>query len=163
MMLNRLLKLGSRLYLPQKFMQAQDLSWENTSANENAGHEPQEASQVFRSDLSQVHGHHAERDTWKMEMKKAYQSSLMTCFAIPLYAFLSWSIPECIPVTKRPKMTISGDLQILLNPMRDAAKNTSTVELTTVPFLQKRTLWSPALALLIKLGQSCSISGHLGV
>lgn len=116
-------------------MQAQDLSQENPSANENAGHEPQEASQVFRSDLSQVHGHHTERDTWKMEMRKAYQSPFMSYFAIP--AFFTWDIPECIPVTKRPKMTISGEPQILLNPMRDAAKNTSTVELTTVPFLQK--------------------------
>ncbi len=60
-------------------------------------------------------------------------------------------------------MTISGEPQILLNPMSDPAKNTSTVELTTDPFLQKQALWSSALALLIKLGQSCSIAGHLGV
>lgn len=70
------------LHLPQKFMQAQDLSWENPSTNENAGHEPQEASQVFGSDLSKVHGHHAKRDTWKMEMRKAYQSPFMSYFAI---------------------------------------------------------------------------------
>lgn len=36
---------------------------------------------------------------------------------------------------KRPMMTISGDLQILLNPMRDPATNTSIVVFITVPFL----------------------------
>ncbi len=37
-------------------------------------------------------------------------------------------------------MTISGELQVLLKPMSVPAKNTSTVELTNVPFLQKQTL-----------------------
>lgn len=60
-------------------------------------------------------------------------------------------------------MTISGEAQILLNPMSVPATKTSTVELTTVPFLQKQTVWSPVLAPLIKLGQSCPIASHLGV
>lgn len=37
---------------------------------------------------------------------------------------------------KRPKMTISGELQILLKPMSEPAKNTSTVVFTIVPFLK---------------------------
>lgn len=44
-------------------------------------------------------------------------------------------LPECIPVMKRPKMTIAGILHHLLKPMRPAPINTSTVALTSVPFL----------------------------
>lgn len=94
------------------------------------------------------------------EHVRIYSHQALLCYTCLFY---SWDIPECIPVIKRPKMTISGEPQILLNPMSDPAKNTSTVELTTDPFLQKQTLWSSALALLIKLGQSCLIAGHLGV
>lgn len=48
-------------------------------------------------------------------------------------------VPEWIPVTKRPMMTISGELQILLKPMSELAMNTSTVVFTTVPFLKVHT------------------------
>lgn len=37
----------------------------------------------------------------------------------------------------RPMMTISGEPQILLKPMRAPAINTSTVVFTTVPFLEE--------------------------
>lgn len=40
---------------------------------------------------------------------------------------------------KRPKMTISGEPQILLKPMSEPAINTSTVVFTTVPFLKAHT------------------------
>ncbi len=79
--------LSCLLYLSQKFMQAQDLSKENPSTNENAGYEPQKASQIFRSNLSQIHGHHAERDTWKLEMSKACQN-LFTSSLTLLYLLI---------------------------------------------------------------------------
>ena len=44
-------------------MEAQDLSGEDPSADEDAGHEAQKAPEVFGSDFSQVHGHHTQRDT----------------------------------------------------------------------------------------------------
>jgi len=51
------------LYLSQQLGESQDLSDEDSKTNVNAGNEAQEAPQVLRGDLTEVHGHHAERDT----------------------------------------------------------------------------------------------------
>lgn len=47
------------------------------------------------------------------------------------------SVPECIPVMKRPMMIISGTPTCLLKPMSPPATNTSTVLFTSVPLLHK--------------------------
>lgn len=46
-------------------MESQDLSDEDSKTNVNAGNEAQEASQVLGGDLTKVHRHHTERDTYK--------------------------------------------------------------------------------------------------
>ncbi|TNN25722.1 hypothetical protein EYF80_064146 [Liparis tanakae] len=48
---------------------------------------------------------------------------------------LGGDLTECSPVMKRPTMTIVGIRHRLLKPMRAPPMNTSTVALTSVPFL----------------------------
>lgn len=49
-------------YLSQQLWESQDLSYENSKTNVDAGNEAQETSQVLRGDLTEVHRNHAERD-----------------------------------------------------------------------------------------------------
>lgn len=49
------------------------------------------------------------------------------------------SVPECIPVMKRPMMIISGIPMCRLKPMSPPATNTRIVLFTSVPLLHKNT------------------------
>lgn len=75
-----------------------------------------------------VYFHHVSK---YYELKKSFWSSRTLT-----------DLPECIPVMKRPKMTIAGILQALLKPIRAPPRNTSKVDLTTVPFLFGSTFYS---------------------
>lgn len=48
--------------LPQELVEAEDLRQEDTSADEDARYQTQEASQVLWRNLTQIHRNHAERD-----------------------------------------------------------------------------------------------------
>ena len=150
--------------LPQELVEAQDLSGEDPGTDEDAGHQTQEAPEVLGSDLTQVHGHHTEGYAWAgtwgegmVRVSSTQQTGAEYAYGVAV-GFVNGNIvpcvfvctvclcvcvgrggscvlPECIPVMKRPMMTISGEPHILLKPMSDPAINTSTVEFTTVPFL----------------------------
>lgn len=65
--------LGYCAHLAQQLREAQDLRKENPQADEDAGHEAQETSQVLRGNFSQVEGHHAEADTWKGQERPGWE------------------------------------------------------------------------------------------
>lgn len=49
--------------LSEELVKTQDLRQEDAGADEDAGNQTQEASQVLRRDLTQIHRHNAEGDT----------------------------------------------------------------------------------------------------
>lgn len=57
-------------------MEPQDLSDEDPETNVDAGNEAQEASQVLGGDLTEVHRHNAERDTYRKKRERDYNICL---------------------------------------------------------------------------------------
>lgn len=64
-------KRGRRLEdLSEELVQAEDLRQEDTSADEDAWYQTQEASQVLRRNLAQIHRNNAERDTCSVRSRE---------------------------------------------------------------------------------------------
>lgn len=67
-----------------------------------------------------------------------HKECIQTAADFELFLFTYYiSVPECIPVIKRPMMIISGTPICLLKPMSPPATNTRNVLFTSVPLLHK--------------------------